>query len=170
MNSMKPSRRSRNPTSPWKLFTSALFLNILPGVESARSLYDPARRAPDPNRPVRWGPPEKRDNSIPLVISNQCGDTIWPGIASQAGTGPGTGGFALESGTSNNLLVSTDWQGRIWGRTNCSFNVGGTGPSNLNGNNGGGAACGSGDCAGVLSCVGSVSFHIEIIKAFTNFQ
>lgn len=55
------------------------------------------------------------------------------------------------------LLVSADWQGRVWGRTNCSFNVGGTGPSNLNGNNGNGQACITGDCNGVLDCVVTVS-------------
>ncbi len=32
----------------------------------------------------------------------------------------------------------------------------GRGASNLNGNNGAGAACGSGDCAGVLNCVNTV--------------
>ncbi|KUJ23589.1 Osmotin, thaumatin-like protein [Mollisia scopiformis] len=104
-------------------------------------------------RPARWGPPEKRDGSIPLVISNNCGDTIWPGIGTQAGTGAGTGGFELSSGDSKALTVSPDWQGRVWGRTNCSFNVAGTGASNLNGNNGAGAACSTGDCGGVLSCV-----------------
>lgn len=108
-------------------------------------------------RPVRKGPPEKRD-SVPLKISNQCGETIWPGIGTQAGTGAGTGGFELASGDSKDFMVSGDWQGRVWGRTNCSFNAGGTGASNLNGNNGGGAACITGDCGGVLDCVLTVCF------------
>lgn len=112
-----------------------------------------ARNANPIPRPARWGPPEKRGGSIPLVISNNCGENIWPGIGTQAGTGAGTGGFELASGSSKSLTVSPDWQGRIWGRTNCSFNVAGTGASNLNGNNGGGAACTTGDCGGVLSCV-----------------
>jgi hypothetical protein len=96
---------------------------------------------------------------VPLVISNQCDSTIWPGIGTQAGTGAGTGGFELASGSSMSLMVSTDWQGRVWGRTNCSFNAAGTGASNLNGNNGGGAACTTGDCGGVLSCVITVKFY-----------
>ncbi|GAB7353959.1 hypothetical protein MBLNU459_g4557t2 [Dothideomycetes sp. NU459] len=41
--------------------------------------------------------------------------------------------------------VSENWQGRIWGRTNCTFNNQGTA-------NGGGKACGTGDCNGALSC------------------
>jgi hypothetical protein len=103
----------------------------------------------------------KRDNSIPIIITNQCSETIWPALASQAGTGPDTGGFELATGNSMNLTVSEDWQGRIWGRTNCSFNANGTGPSNLNGNNGAGTACGTGDCNGVLSCVVTVSVAFQ---------
>jgi hypothetical protein len=95
----------------------------------------------------------RSSQTIPLKITNNCADTIWPAIASQAGTGPDTGGFELPTGTSKDLKVGADWQGRVWGRTNCSFNAQGTGASNLNGNNGGGRACDTGDCNGVLSCV-----------------
>jgi hypothetical protein len=115
------------------------------------------RRSAPLERSLQWGPPTKRQGSIPLVVSNNCGETIWPGVGSQAGTGPGIGGFALASGESRDMTVSPDWQGRIWGRTNCSFNVAGTGASNLNGNNGAGAACSTGDCGGVLSCINTVS-------------
>jgi hypothetical protein len=57
--------------------------------------------------------------------------------------------------------VSPDWQGRIWGRTNCSFNVGGSGPSQLNGVNGNGAEC----ATGVLDCVNTVSLPLPLPKA-----
>ncbi|KAK3383533.1 thaumatin family protein [Lasiosphaeria ovina] len=89
---------------------------------------------------------------IPLVVTNNCHETLWPGIGTQNGIGPGTGGFALEGGTSMQMYVSPDWQGRVWGRTNCSFNNDGSGPSNLNGVNGNGAACSTGDCFGRLDC------------------
>ncbi|KAK0628210.1 thaumatin family-domain-containing protein [Bombardia bombarda] len=89
---------------------------------------------------------------IPLIVTNQCPDMIWPGIGTQNGIGPGTGGFALAGGMSKEMFVSPDWQGRVWGRTNCSFNGAGTGPSNLNGVNGNGAACLTGDCFGRLDC------------------
>ncbi|KAI9863358.1 MAG: hypothetical protein M1813_003800 [Trichoglossum hirsutum] len=72
-----------------------------------------------------------------------CAETIYPGISTQAGTGPGTGGFVLSSGDSRSLKVSPDWQGRVWGRTNCTFD----------GNRGGGGKCTTGDCNGVLDCV-----------------
>jgi hypothetical protein len=84
----------------------------------------------------------------PLIIVNQCSDDIWPAIDTQHGSGPSTNGFKLSPGEQNNLTVSENWQGRVWGRTNCSFNDAGTGPSS----GGVGRACGSGDCNGQLDC------------------
>ncbi|KAK0655525.1 thaumatin family-domain-containing protein [Cercophora newfieldiana] len=89
---------------------------------------------------------------IPLVVTNACPETIWPGIGTQNGIGPGTGGFVLEARSSRKMFVSPNWQGRVWGRTNCSFNDEGTGPSSLNGVNGNGASCTTGDCFGRLDC------------------
>lgn len=88
-----------------------------------------------------------RARTVPLVVSNQCKETIYPGVATQAGKSPGTNGFGLEPGETRNLTVGQDWQGRVWGRTNCSFNDDGTGPSNNQG-----AACSTGDCFGVVDC------------------
>lgn len=92
------------------------------------------------------GPPEEGSDRIPMKITNGCDSTIWPGIATQAGTGPGTGGFELGSGRTSQLWVSSDWQGRVWGRTNCTVN-------------GDSCACETGDCFGKLNCEFSVSFN-----------
>jgi hypothetical protein len=86
----------------------------------------------------------KRDNPIPLVITNSCDETIWPGIATQAGAGPESNGFALAPGESKNLTVGSTWQGRCWGRTNCTVS-------------GDTATCETGDCLGLLDCQLSVS-------------
>ncbi|KAG9202364.1 hypothetical protein G6514_004338 [Epicoccum nigrum] len=83
----------------------------------------------------------------PLLVTNNCPDDIWPGISTQTGNGPGQTGFKLSPGETKNQTVSEDWQGRVWGRTNCSFNDDGSGPAN-----GGGRACYSGDCNGSLNC------------------
>ncbi|KAL1302738.1 hypothetical protein AAFC00_003092 [Neodothiora populina] len=85
-------------------------------------------------------------HTTPLVVSNNCGETIYPGILTQAGTGPASTGFELTPGTNKSQTVSHDWQGRVWGRTNCTFNSQGT-------SMGGGKACGSGDCNGGLGCL-----------------
>lgn len=103
----------------------------------------------------------QRDESRPLSIVNRCAEIIYPGIATQAGTPPLRSGFELYPGGEVNLSVSADWQGRIWGRTNCSFNFDGSGPSTFGGVNGYGRSCSTGDCNGILSCqgasVGSIS-------------
>lgn len=86
-----------------------------------------------------------------IRVRNNCAETIWPGIGNQAGIGPDTNGFELASGSVRTITVSDNWQGRIWGRTNCSFNEDGTRSAN-----GQPAACGTGDCFGVLNCVQTV--------------
>ena len=85
-------------------------------------------------------------NNTPLIVSNQCSDTIYPAILTQSGTGPGTGGFELVSGSNMSMTVSADWQGRVWGRSNCTFS-------------GSSGQCGSGDCGGQLSCTGTVRLN-----------
>lgn len=146
----------RNPSLS-RLLLAAIALLCLIQTVSAYHMNPFFERNANPlPRPARWGPPLKR-NAIPLVISNNCAESVWPAIGTQAGTGAGIGGFALAPGQSKRLTVSGDWQGRVWGRTNCSFNVAGNGASNLNGFDGSGAACGTGDCAGVLNCALTVS-------------
>lgn len=92
----------------------------------------------------------RQNGNVPLVVTNRCGETIYPGIVTQAGTGPASQGFQLTPGQNNRQTVSSNWQGRVWGRTNCSFNAQGTAQ-------GGGAACSTGDCGGTVSCQATVS-------------
>ena len=111
---------------------------------------------------------DRRGETVPLVVKSLCSETIYPGIVTQSGTPPTSGGFELQTGQQMNLTVGADWQGRVWGRTNCSFNSQGTGPANAGGNNGGGSACGTGDCGGLVSCkatVGAILYALcDVIK------
>lgn len=62
-----------------------------------------------PRRDVaRRGPPSTGDDKVALVLTNNCDMTIWPGTATQAGLGPGTGGFELQPGESKNLTVGSN--------------------------------------------------------------
>jgi beta-mannosidase len=88
----------------------------------------------------------------PLLVTNQCPENIWPGISTQSGQGPSVNGFLLEPGETRNQTVSEDWQGRVWGRTNCSFSDDGSSAAS-----GRGKACSSGDCNGALDCRVGVS-------------
>lgn len=94
----------------------------------------------------------KRDSSRPLTITNLCPDVIYPAILTVSGVGPGQSGFRLEPGGSNAQSVSADWRGRVWGRTNCTFNMDG---SPMSGS--GGTACETGDCGQFVECHGAVS-------------
>jgi hypothetical protein len=99
----------------------------------------------------------RRDSQLPLRITNKCGEDLYPAILTQSGTGPGTSGFFLGSGKSKALNVSADWQGRVWGRTNCTFDQGG------NPNSGqGGTACSTGDCGRFVECPGAVSRDLSM--------
>ena len=101
--------------------------------------------------PVHWV--NRRDDGKPLRVTNNCEDDIYPGIQSQAGDGPESNGFHLAPGDSKSQTVSADWQGRVWARTNCSFNSDGTAAAS-----GSGKACLTGDCGGTIACLGTVGF------------
>lgn len=160
-SNMQSSPKEYN-SSFLRVFSSTLLLlSALPSAHAyTQNLFFAKNPNPKP-RPARRGPPEKRDGNLPLRVSNLCEDTLWPGIGTQAGTGAGTGGFELASGSSRDFMVSADWQGRVWGRTNCSFNVAGNGPANpaL-----GGAACTTGDCGGVLDCVATGATPVSLAE------
>jgi beta-mannosidase len=139
-----PKRRSRRKSSrTYSCLVVGAALLTLGYLPNANGLHHMKRRLP-PEEPRK----EKRDNSTPLIVTNNCGDDIYPGITTQSGNGPDSTGFKLSPGDQNKLSVSENWQGRVWGRTNCSFNDQGTGPSN----NSPGKACGTGDCNGVMNC------------------
>jgi hypothetical protein len=93
-------------------------------------------------------PKRQSNGSVSITVWNNCSETIWPGVGTQHGTIPAITGFELESGSSKVVSVDPEWQGRVWGRTNCTF-------PNLNAPS---KACGTGDCAGALNCTVSVRF------------
>lgn len=112
----------------------------------------------------------KDSHVVPIRITNRCSDTIWPAVATQHGRGPGLGGFELGGGgKTRDLDVGWDWQGRIWGRTNCSFNANGTGPADAGKGSaaGPGTACATGDCFGVRNCTGGGGQVPSTLAEFT---
>lgn len=145
-SSSTPSKRSTSTSAV--LLSLFLFLSFVP---SGCHAIHHMKRAP-----VHWV--SQRDNAERLFrVTNLCSNDIYPAILTQAGTGPAFGGFLLGPGNSRNFTVSANWQGRIWARTNCSFNADGTGPAEEGGIDGSGKACLTGDCGGVVDCKGTVS-------------
>ena len=48
----------------------------------------------------------QKGSQTPLIVTNWCPDTIYPGIVTQSGDGPQNTGFELQPGDSQNQTVS----------------------------------------------------------------
>jgi hypothetical protein len=136
------------------LFSALIILSRIPPTEA---LHHMAVKAPRSLQP-------RKEPVTPLLVTNYCPETVWPGISTQSGDGPRENGFELTEGSTYNQTVSEDWQGRVWGRTNCSFNDDGTAPRD-----GSGRACRSGDCNGILNCQVGVSGCLSLLCVFFQF-
>ena len=138
--------RAHAPTSKLttilRIYTALLALSSIPIADGVHHMSKKAPRKLD----------RRKEPMTPLLVTNNCPEVVYPGISTQSGEGPKENGFKLNPGESQNQTVSEDWQGRVWGRTNCSFNDDGTKPKD-----GGPKACGSGDCNGVVNCSVGVS-------------
>ncbi|KAH7037327.1 thaumatin family-domain-containing protein [Microdochium trichocladiopsis] len=99
--------------------------------------YPPRAHPPASERHIKARADDEKP--IPLLVTNNCPDTLWPGIATQHGDGPESTGFELGPGKRRNMTVGSTWQGRVWGRTNCTAD-------------GETATCATGDCFGKLEC------------------
>lgn len=95
------------------------------------------------------------DGNVPLQVYNNCHDTLWPGIYTASGTGPSTGGFELAAGANESLQVSSDWQGRVWARTNCTSSGEGL------------LTCQTGACQGQLDCTSLAGSPPATLAEFT---
>ncbi|KAI0125150.1 thaumatin family protein [Xylariales sp. AK1849] len=100
---------------------------------------------------VSKGAMRKRDNPIPLIVTNSCGDTLWPGVATQSGEGPESTGFELGPGETRNMTVGPTWAGRVWGRTNCTVSDDT-------------ATCQTGDCFGLMECAYSGAVPVTLAE------
>ncbi|KAF2912288.1 thaumatin-like protein isoform X1 [Oryza sativa Japonica Group] len=84
------------------------------------------------------------NGGIQLIMVNNCGESVWPGLLGTAGhPTPQSGGFHLGAGEEAALEVPAGWSGRVWPRRGCSFDSRGRG------------SCATGDCGGVLRCNGA---------------
>ncbi|KAF6163995.1 hypothetical protein GIB67_028699 [Kingdonia uniflora] len=95
--------------------------------------------------------------SATFTLTNNCPNTIWPGLLSGAGTSPlDTTGFALQKDESKIVNVPTGWSGRLWGRTLCTQDSSGK------------ITCLTGDCgSGTLECSGGGAAPPATLAEFT---
>ncbi|XAR49400.1 hypothetical protein NMG60_11032588 [Bertholletia excelsa] len=76
-----------------------------------------------------------------ITITNDCKETIWPGIIANNNNDSGDG-FSLKPGQSTIFNPPSGWGGRIWARTGCDFDKYGSGK------------CQTGGCGTSLKCSG----------------
>uniref|UniRef100_A0A0E0MIF0 Thaumatin-like protein n=1 Tax=Oryza punctata TaxID=4537 RepID=A0A0E0MIF0_ORYPU len=90
-------------------------------------------------------------NGIQLIVVNNCGESVWPGLLGTAGhPTPQSGGFHLGPGEEAAFEVPAGWSGRVWPRRGCTFDSRGRG------------SCATGDCGGVLRCNGAAGVEMTL--------
>lgn len=101
---------NRHSMTEQALLTLICALLLIPGTQAAQDSFmnhnwQAAFFSETSDKPQRFirGPPGDSDEKIPLVVTNKCDSTIWPGVATQSGTGPGIGGFELATNKSKKL-------------------------------------------------------------------
>ncbi|KAK8915911.1 Thaumatin-like protein 1 [Platanthera zijinensis] len=100
---------------------------------------------------------DRAAESATFTFTNNCGNTIWPGILSNSGS-PALEptGFSLPPGTSRSLPAPTGWSGRFWARTACSPDPSGR------------FLCATADCgSGTLECDGAAASPPATLVEFT---
>jgi hypothetical protein len=107
------------------------------GVPASRSAAGhPATTAASPK-------PVTPAGSRTFTIVNTLSQTIWVASNRNDSHPLAATGWKLAPGQSTTFAVPSQWGGRIWGRTGCTFDSGGHGH------------CQTGDCGGVFQCKGS---------------
>ncbi|XP_074558452.1 thaumatin-like protein 1 [Curcuma longa] len=94
-----------------------------------------------------------------FAFVNKCGQTVWPGILSNAGS-PAleSTGFELPAASSRAFQAPTGWSGRFWARTGCSAAAA----------SGGAWSCATGDCgSGQVECDGAGAAPPATLVEFT---
>ncbi|THU73455.1 hypothetical protein C4D60_Mb04t23030 [Musa balbisiana] len=94
-----------------------------------------------------------------FTFVNKCGETVWPGILSNAGSPQlESTGFELPVASSRSFQAPTGWSGRFWARTGCSASAVG----------GGAWSCATGDCgSGQVECNGAGAAPPATLAEFT---
>lgn len=81
-----------------------------------------------------------------ITVYNRCSFNVWPALFTSAGTAPNHAtGWVAKPHTRESFTASEDWNGRVWGRTDCDFSSGSTLPQ----------TCQTGGCNGGLECATS---------------
>uniref|UniRef100_A0A803M242 Uncharacterized protein n=1 Tax=Chenopodium quinoa TaxID=63459 RepID=A0A803M242_CHEQI len=94
-----------------------------------------------------------------ITIVNNCSYTVWPGISTISSSVKVPTGFTLLNGESKTINIQSNWEGSIWGRTNCSLDHKGN------------FSCETGDCGtGKIECQTTSSPNLVTMAGFSISQ
>ena len=115
----------------------AALLVLTPAIGSARA---PAPASPAASALRASAASSSTRPLRPITFVNRTLETVW--VAATPGSVSGRTGWKLPVGASLTIEVTSNYNGRIWGRTGCHFDPGGHGH------------CQTGDCGGLFQCTG----------------
>jgi len=90
-----------------------------------------------------------------IKITNNCPEGLYPAIIGSGGIPLSQTGFYLASNDARTVSVPSSWVGRVWARTNCTFDRNGRG------------YCSTGDCDKKLMCGATSGEKPHTIAEFT---
>ncbi|XP_021766697.1 uncharacterized protein LOC110731175 [Chenopodium quinoa] len=122
---------------------------IYPFYDGAINISSPPLPSPSPS-------PGK---ATTITIVNNCSYTVWPGISTISSSVKVPTGFTLLNGESKTINIQSNWEGSIWGRTNCSLDHKGN------------FSCETGDCGtGKIECQTTSSPNLVTMAGFSISQ
>ncbi|PUU79140.1 thaumatin, partial [Tuber borchii] len=90
-----------------------------------------------------------------IKITNNCPEGLYPAIIGSGGIPLSQTGFYLASNDARTVSIPSSWVGRVWARTNCTFDGNGRG------------YCSTGDCDKKLMCGATSGEKPHTIAEFT---
>jgi hypothetical protein len=128
-----------------------------PAVSSTTSTAPATRTAP--KQTSTSPPPTPGPDQRVITFVNATSQTVWPAAQADPKHPLAATGWILPPGTSLSILMPDHWNGRLWGRTGCTFDNTGSGST-------GTGRCVTGDCSGHFQCGNGGSRAPETLAEF----
>jgi hypothetical protein len=138
------SSPSASPTQASKSATAAASASRTASAAASRSVAPKATQAA----------PSAGAGERVVTFVNLTSQTVWPAAQADPSQPLAATGWVLAPGASLSIQMPDHWNGRLWGRTGCSFDSAGNGH------------CVTGDCSGHFQCGAGGSVPPETLAEF----
>ena len=142
--------------------TASVDASRTPSAKAVTASRTPSARAVTASRTPPRTPPSPSASAAAvagagtrlITFVNLTAQTIWPAAEADPKQPLASTGWVLAPGASVSFAMPDHWNGRLWGRTGCSFDAAGSGH------------CVTGDCAGRFQCGSAGSVPPETLAEF----